>query len=266
MNRIDKKFKQLKKEGRAALIPYVMAGYPTLKASERMVRTLSEAGADLIEIGIPYSDPLADGATIQKASEVALSHGVTTEDVFGLVKRIRQHSDIPLILMTYYNVIFRFGAESFARRAASSGADGVICPDLPPEEGATWQKVGRRYGLNTIFILSPTSTEERIEKVASLSRGFIYCVSLTGVTGAREKLPANLAQFLTRVRAKTDKPLAVGFGISTPEQARKVAKLADGVIIGSALLNRQGVTSFIGKIRKALDANQRLDQRKRQIR
>lgn len=266
MNRIDKKFKQLKREGRAALIPYIMAGYPTLKASEKAIRTLAEAGADLIEIGIPYSDPLADGATIQKASEVALSQGVTTEDVFQLLRRIRQHADIPLILMTYYNVIFRFGPESFACQAASSGADGVICPDLPPEEGATWQKIGRKHGLNTIFLLAPTSTDGRIGKVASLSQGFIYCVSLTGVTGARRKLPVNLAQFLTRVRARTGKPLAVGFGISTPEQAQEVAKLADGVIIGSALLNRQGVASFIKKIRKALDANQRLDHRKRQIR
>lgn len=259
MNRIDKKFRELKKEGRAALIPYIMAGYPTLKASERTVKTLVEAGADLIEIGIPYSDPLADGITIQKAAEVALSQGVTTEDVFGLARKIRQSSDIPLILMTYYNTIFRFGLESFAQKAASSAVDGIISPDLPPEEGERWRKIARRFNLNTVFLLAPTSTDERIDKVASFSQGFIYCVSLTGVTGARKKLPPNLAQFLGRVRSKTDKPLAVGFGISTPEQAREVAKLSDGVIIGSALLNRKGVATFIRKTRKALYAHQRLD-------
>lgn len=255
MNRIDRKFRELKREGRTALIAYVMGGYPTLKISERIVGVLAEAGADLIEIGIPYSDPLSDGVTIQKASEVALSHGVTTEDVFELVKRIRQYSDVPLILMTYYNTIFRFGLESFARKAAASGADGVISPDLPLEEGVAWQKIGQKYGLNTIFLLAPTSTEERIDKVASQSQGFIYCVSLTGVTGARRKLPTNLSQFLAKVRSRTDKPLAVGFGISTAQQAREVAKSSDGVIIGSALLNRQRVAAFIKEIRKALDAN-----------
>lgn len=270
MNRIDKKFRELKREGRVALIPYVMAGYPTLRASERMVKTLARAGADLIEIGIPYSDPLADGVTIQKASEVALSRGVTTDDVFELAGRIRRYSGIPLILMTYYNIIFRFGLESFARKAAASGVDGVISPDLPPEEGVIWQEIGQEYGLNTIFLLAPTSTDERIDRVVSQSQGFIYCVSLTGVTGARQKLPINLAQFLAKVRSKTNKPLVVGFGISTAKQAREVAKLSDGVIIGSALLNQleiekneadkiKSVAAFIKGVRKVLHANQRLD-------
>ncbi|MFZ3062646.1 MAG: tryptophan synthase subunit alpha [Actinomycetota bacterium] len=246
MNRIDRKFAELKKENKVALIPYIMAGYPTLKASQKIVEALVAGGADMVEIGIPYSDPLSDGTTIQKASEKALSQGTTTKSVFALVEQIRKELNIPIILMTYYNTIFRYspksvggrsGLDAFAREASKAGADGVIAPDLPPEEASSWRKVARGQGLDTIFLLAPTSTKERIKRVARASEGFVYCVSLTGVTGARKRLPIDIPQFLNRVREETSKPLAVGFGVSTPAQAGELSPLCDGIIIGSALID-----------------------------
>jgi len=237
MNRINQKFAELKKENRAALIPYIMAGYPTSKASLRIAEALVAGGADLLEIGIPYSDPLADGTTIQKASQRALAHGVTTKSVFRLVEQIRTKSNIPIILMTYYNAIFRYGLGAFAREASKAGVDGVIAPDLPPEEASLWRSTAGGYGLDTIFLLAPTSTKERIKRVTRFSKGFIYCVSLTGVTGARRRLPSDISDFIHRVRRETNKPLAVGFGVSTPAQARELSPLCDGIIIGSALID-----------------------------
>ncbi len=238
MNRIDKKFEQLKKEGKTALIPYLMAGFPTVDTSKKLVVALAEAGADIIEIGIPFSDPLADGATIQRASEVALSNGVTTDDVLSMVSDIRQKTDVPVVLMTYYNVILRYGLTRFAGDAVKAGVDGVILPDLPPEEALDWRRIAKKRGISSIFLVARTSTDERIKKVASASTGFIYCVSLLGVTGARAALSKGMAKFLSRVRSETAKPLAVGFGISNLKQAQEVAKIADGVIIGSALLSK----------------------------
>jgi len=237
MSKITAKFEQLKKEGRSALIPYITAGFPSLPTSQRLIRLLAEEGADIIEIGIPYSDPLADGLTIQRASMAALSQGVNTRQIIEMVRELRKEIETPLVLMTYYNTIYRYGQAEFARDAASAGVDGVIAPDLPPEEAESWQKIAQENSLDPIFLLAPTSSEERIEKVALSSRGFIYCVSLTGVTGARETLPSHLSDFVSRVRAKTEKPLAVGFGVSRPEQAREVARIADGVIIGSAIID-----------------------------
>jgi tryptophan synthase alpha chain len=236
MSRISKVFESKKAE-QAVLIPYVMAGYPTLSASKKIIEQMIEVGAGLVELGIPYSDPLADGPSIQRAGEVALRQGVTTRDVFALAQKITQSYETPIVIMTYFNTIFRYGLEKFAREAAEAGIAGVISPDLSPEEATSWKKVAQKYLLDTIFLVAPTSTKQRIKKIVSMSSGFVYLVSLTGVTGARDKLPRDLADFIKRVRDCTDKPLAVGFGVSRPEQAKLIADLADGVIIGSALVN-----------------------------
>ncbi len=263
VNRIDTVFKQLKDNKRSALMPYLMAGYPGIETSLKLLISVSKAGADLIEFGIPYSDPLADGPTIQAASEAALMTGINTDIAFDLVKKAREEIETPIAVMTYYNAIYRYGLERFARNAAESGVDGVICPDLPPEEAAPWSEAAVQYGLANITFASPTSTGERLKKVADAARGFIYCVSLTGVTGARTNLPSNLTDFIGRVRKVTDKPLAVGFGISQPEQAKQVAGIADGVIIGSALVSLIGAdletcteaaAAYISKIRGAMDS------------
>jgi len=263
LNRVDAVFERLKQENRSALMPYLMAGYPDIETSLELLVSVAEAGADLIEFGIPYSDPLADGPTIQAASETALLNKVNTTIVLDLVKRARERTDVPIVLMTYYNTIYRYGLERFAGDAAESGADGVISPDLPPEEADEWREVAAKYGLATVMLAAPTSTDERLKKVAGASSGFVYCVSLTGVTGARTKLPANLTDFINRIRRVTDKPLAVGFGISQPEQAKQVSAVADGVIIGSALVNLIGQNSgncveaavdYIAGIRRAMDS------------
>ncbi len=263
VNRIDAVFKQLRDDKRSALMPYLMAGYPDIETSLKLLISVSKAGADLIEFGIPYSDPLADGPTIQAASEVALTTGINTDIAFELVKKAREEIDTPIAVMTYYNAIYRYGLERFAGNAAGSGVDGVICPDLPPEEAAPWSEAATQYGLANITFASPTSTDERLKKVADAARGFIYCVSLTGVTGARTNLPSNLTDFIGRVRKVTEKPLAVGFGISQPEQAKQVAGIADGVIIGSALVSLIGAdretctdaaAAYISKIRGAMDS------------
>lgn len=236
MDSIAKAFEQAKKEKRAALIPYLTAGFPSLSVSKRLLKALGKAGADIIEIGIPFSDPLADGPTIQRASSVALSQKVSTRDVFDLVKDIRNTIDTPLVIMTYYNLFYKYGLMRFADDACKAGVDGVIIPDLPLEEAGKWLKAAKGK-LATIFLLAPTSTDDRIKKVASRAQGFIYCVSLTGVTGERQTLPKTLYSFIKRVRHETSLPLAVGFGISNPKQARQVAKVAEGVIIGSAFIN-----------------------------
>lgn len=256
VSRILDKFKEAKRENRTIVIPYLTVGFPSLEVSEALFKELAEAGADILELGVPFSDPLADGPVIQYSSQLALSQGVTLENVFEVVESLRKTTQIPLILMTYYNLFYHYGLEKFVARATEVGVDGVVIPDLPPEEGEDWLKAARGR-LETIFLLAPTSDEERIEKVADVSDSFIYCVSLAGVTGIREKLSSVLPQFVSRVRSKTDKPLAVGFGISTPAQAGEVAKLADGVIIGSALIklvSEEKVTkNQLAKVRQLID-------------
>jgi len=261
MGRIEERFRKLRGEGRGALIPYIMAGYPTLESSRRIIEALAKWG-DIIEIGIPYSDPLADGATIQKASVVALSHGIKTPQVLEMIAHLRGVTNTPFVIMTYYNAIYKYGLGAFAKAIAGVGVDGVIIPDLPPEEAHLWRSAAEANSIDTIFLLAPTSTEDRIRRVASACRGFIYCVSLTGVTGAREALSITLPQFISRVRVLTDKPLAVGFGISSPEHVREVAKIADGVIIGSALIDlidkakdeREQIAKVTGFVRDILAA------------
>ncbi|MDI6799838.1 MAG: tryptophan synthase subunit alpha [Actinomycetota bacterium] len=237
MSRIEEVFCELNKANKKALIPFVVGGYPSLEVSERLIGGLSENGADMIEIGIPYSDPLADGPTIQRAYEVALKNGVDTDDILAMAGRLTKKITTPLIIMTYYNIIYRYGEERFATAAKEIGIAGVIIPDLPVEEAADWKKIAEANYLDTIFLVAPTSPGDRISLIAEASKGFIYCLSLTGVTGARSEVSKDLAAFLTRIRTKTEKPLAVGFGISSPEAAKNAAKLSDGVIVGSALID-----------------------------
>ena len=259
MSRIDNAFA---KRGHKALVAYVTAGYPSLAATEAVVPLLAEAGCDIVELGIPFSDPLADGTTIQEASFRALQGGVTPQSCIEVAGRIRRLTDVPLAFMTYYNPVLRFGLEAFGAACAGAGVDGLIVPDLPPDEAADLDSVARKRGLDLIYLLSPASTQKRIRLVAAASRGFVYLVSLLGVTGARQSLPEGLGEFVGRVRQETRKPLCVGFGIATPEQARRVGQLADGVIIGSRLVQLMsddkppydGVRDFIHEVRCALDS------------
>jgi tryptophan synthase alpha chain len=219
-----------------ALIPYITVGYPSVETTLKVVPLLTSSGCDIVELGIPFSDPLADGATIQRASYEALRQGITPKVCFEVAQELRRQVEIPLVFMTYYNPVLKFGLEQFCSKCTEVGIDGLIIPDLPPEEGQELEKSTKRHGLDLIYLLSPASTEERIRLVTSKSSGFIYLVSLTGVTGARDKLPEELEGFVARVREKTEKPLCVGFGVSTAEQARRIAKVADGVIVGSHII------------------------------
>ena len=225
-------------EGRTAIIPFVTAGYPTLARSEELLLALVRGGADIVEIGVPFSDPLADGATVQRTSQKALEQGVTLADAVAMVKRLREEHGVtvPILFMGYYNPMLRYGLEQLAADSAAAGADGFIIPDLPAEESDEFLAVCRRHGLDIIFLLAPTSTNERIDAVAQRASGFIYCVSLTGVTGQRDRLP-DLTDYLGRVRARSSLPIAIGFGVSTPEHVRQVGEVADGAVVASALLN-----------------------------
>jgi tryptophan synthase alpha chain len=236
MNRIDAKFKELRRAGKKAFIAYITAGDPSLRGTKRLVSALEEAGVDIIELGIPFSDPLADGPTIQAASQRALKKGTNLNKVFALVRTLRKKTGIPIAFMTYYNPVLKHSLKGFVRDCVSSGVDGVIIPDLPYEEAGELIRLSRRTGLATIFLLAPTSPEARVRAVARLSRGFIYYVSLTGVTGARKTLEPEVASRCAFVKSLTGKPVAVGFGVSTPAQAGSVARIADGVIVGSAIV------------------------------
>jgi tryptophan synthase alpha chain len=249
------------KPGHKALIPYITVGYPRLEDTSKIALWLAENGADIIELGIPFSDPLADGATIQASSYQALQNGVTPGFCLETAATIRKSSQVPLVFMTYFNPILNYGIEPFCRDCQKAGLNGLIVPDLPPDEGNLLEQVSLENELDLIYLLSPTSTLERQRLVAEKSRGFIYLVSVTGVTGARQELPANLIDFVSKVRETTDKPLCLGFGISTPEQAKKAAGLADGVIVGSRLiqhmkedLSLQRMKDFFGKLRQAIDS------------
>jgi tryptophan synthase alpha chain len=226
---------------RAALMPYFTLGYPDYETSLDVIQACVEAGADLMELGVPFSDPLADGPTIQHSTQVALHNGVTVGRCLEAVAALRVRGvDIPLILMGYLNPFMAYGLERFVAQAARAGANGFIIPDLPPQEAGQMQDLCRPRGLDCVFLLAPNSSEARMRFVAQRSRGFVYLVSVLGITGGRAALPPELADFVARARAQTDKPLAVGFGISTPEQAGAVGRLADGVIVGSALVKAVG--------------------------
>lgn len=236
MNRIENKFAELAQRGEAALIPFVTAGDPDLNTTLEILRSLDRAGADCIELGIPFSDPTADGPTIQRSSQRALKTGVSVRAIFQLVREFRRASDLPLILFGYYNPIFCYGLKEFCHQAARAGADGMLCVDLPPEESAELKAHAEANGLDVIFLLSPTSDMKRVRLVAQNGRGFIYYVSVTGVTGARRVLDARLRSHVSRVRRITALPVAVGFGVSTPKQAAWIGGFADAVVVGSALV------------------------------
>jgi len=238
MNRIEKKFKDLKKNKQKAFITFITAGYPNLNTTEKLILEFSRIGVDVIELGVPFSDPLADGPVIQESSEAALKKHVHLRDILNLVKRVRKAVDIPLCLMTYYNPIFCFPQERFVKSAKTAGVDGVIIPDLPPEEGSSLIRAANKAGLDIICFLSPTTTKERIKFISKVARGFIYYVSLTGVTGPRENLPADLKENLKVIKKLTDKPVCVGFGVSTNAQVRQIDKIADGVIVGSGIVKK----------------------------
>lgn len=264
MSRIAEVFAKRKAEGRAALVVFITAGDPDLATTEALAPALAEAGADAIELGVPFSDPLADGPTIQKASERALRRNTSLLQILGLVGSLRARVSAPMLLMGYYNPILKFGEAAFLAAAAKAGVDGIIVPDLPPEEGEALFRDAEKAGIDPVLLLAPTSTEERVEKIAALSRGFLYYVSLTGVTGARTSLAEDIGENVARIRKRTKLPVAVGFGVSTPEQAAEVARFADGVVVGSAVVARiaEGTdvadrvaraTALVRAMREALD-------------
>lgn len=260
MNRIEKTFKKLKGQGKKAFIPYIMAGDPSLEKTKATVSLLERCGADIIELGVPFTDPLADGPTIQKAAERGLLAGVTLRKVLELVKDLRQATKIPIVLMTYYNPVFKYGEAGFVKDAVASGVDGVIIPDLPPDEAGELIKLSKEQGLSTIFLLAPTSTTDRIKKVAKASTGFIYYVSITGITGSKIMLDSSIKESINTIRKTTDKPIAVGFGVSAPEEAKTVAGFADGVIVGSALVKKlnespEGAEDLIKNLREAINSS-----------
>lgn len=263
LEHIDQTFTGLHAQNRAALMPYFTLGYPTPAASLAVIESLARSGADLIELGVPFSDPLADGPTVQHSTQVALDQGMTVRGCLELVSQIRARGvQQPLLLMGYINPILAYGVDRYAADARACGADGLILPDLPLEESGEVEAACRANGLALIYLVSPASTPERIAALTAHTSGFLYLVSLTGVTGARATLSPDLADFVARVRETARTPLAIGFGISTPAQAQSVAGLADGVIIGSALINAAGAASdpaaaaaaFLAPVRAALEA------------
>jgi tryptophan synthase alpha chain len=238
MNRIDKKFKELRRCGEKAFIPFLTVGYPDIKTTERLVLAFEKQGADIVELGVPFSDPVADGSVIQMSSFEALKRGVTLKKVLRLTAALRRKTQMPLAAMTYYNPVLQFGPERFAKEAVRAGLDAVIIPDLPPEEEPGFMKAAARSGLRVILFVAPTTTPERLRFIVQRSRGFIYFVSLTGVTGARKELPLDLKSQIRRIKKMTRIPVCAGFGISTPQQARLAASYGDGVIVGSALIKK----------------------------
>jgi tryptophan synthase alpha chain len=261
-NRIDRTFADLKAAGRKALIPFLAAGDPSLEATEALVFECAARGADIVELGVPFSDPLADGVVNQRAYQRALAAGVNLPRILETVKRIRTRSEIPIVLMSYLNPIHRFGLAAFPAAAREAGVDGLILCDCPPEEMEAFRIALEQAGVHPVPLLAPTSPEARIRSISAHAGGYLYYVSLRGVTGTRAELPPDLAAGIGRIRQVTDKPLAVGFGISTPDQARAVAGLADAVIVGSAIVARiesaQGadlvprVGEFVGALRAAI--------------
>jgi tryptophan synthase alpha chain len=237
MNRIEQKFKNLRKENKKAFIAFITAGFPDLKITEKLILEFAKTGVDIVELGVPFSDPLADGPIIQEASQKALENNTHLISILNLVKRVRRYVDIPICLMTYYNPIFCFDEKKFVDKAVECGVDGVIVPDLPPEEGSSILRIAKKRGLDVICFLSPTSTLKRIKFISRVSTGFIYYVSLTGVTGPRQRLSADLKKNIRTIKKFTDKPVCAGFGVSSNFQVKEIKKFADGVIVGSVIVN-----------------------------
>jgi len=255
--RISKRFAELRASGELGIVAYITGGDPSLEATLQFALALAEAGADVIELGVPFSDPLADGPTIQRASERALRSGTTLAGVLDLVRRIRQEkppgNQVPLVLFSYYNPILQMGLEKFASAAASAGADGVLATDLTPEESDEYRRILGAHHLDTIFLGAPTSTDERLAKIAACSSGFLYLISRTGVTGAKDVLPNDLPALIRRSRAVTQLPIAVGFGISLPGHVSVLGGLADAAVVGSALVSEIEKATKAGASPSAVD-------------
>lgn len=255
MNRISQAFSRGK-----AFIPYITCGDPSLEVTEQLVYAMADAGADLIELGIPFSDPTAEGSVIQAASKRALDNGTTTDNIFKMVKKVRKNLGIPLTFMTYANVVFSYGTERFIKRAAELDMDGLILPDVPFEEKEDFAGMCRKYGLDLISMIAPTS-EERISMIAEEAGGFIYCVSSLGVTGVRSNITTDIGHMISLVKKSRNIPCAVGFGISTPEQAAEMSRQCDGVIVGSAIVKLCGeygkncvpyIAEYVKKMKEAV--------------
>lgn len=263
-NRLDARFQTLKGKDEKALITYIMAGDPTLHETEQLVLELERAGADVIELGVPFSDPIADGPVIQQAAERALRSGTSLRKILATVKSLRARTQIPIVLMAYYNNIHAFGEAEFCRRAAEAGVDGLIVPDMPPEEAGPLTAPAQEAGIDLIFLLAPTSTAERRAIVAKQSHGFLYYVSLTGITGAKLNNMQDVGSNVVKIRRLTTVPIAVGFGVATPDDAAQVAQLADGVIVGSAIVRQiaecqqnSALTARVGEFVRSLKAAMR---------
>jgi tryptophan synthase alpha chain len=236
MSRIGERFRRLREERRKGFVAFITAGDPSLDRTVEVALEMDKGGADVLELGIPFSDPLADGPVIQRASERALARGTTLARVLEAVRCIRKTSDLPLLLFSYFNPLLRFGLSRVAEEARAAGVDGVLVTDLPPEEAGGWLDIARAAGLDTVFLAAPTSPDERLRRVAEASRGFVYAISRTGVTGEQHALSEDARPLLGRIKALTGEPVALGFGISTPEQVAAAAAVADGVVVGSALV------------------------------
>ena len=252
MTRIGQRFEDLRKAGRTGFIAYITAGDPDLNTTRQVVLELDRRGVDVLELGVPFSDPLADGPVIQEASQRALAAGATLEGVLSMVADVRMEAEIPIVLFTYYNPIHRYGVARFVKRAADVGVDGVLMLDLPPEEGSDYKAQMDVHGLDTIFLVTPTTRDDRMKLIASHTRGFVYYVSRTGVTGERDSLADEIQNKVSAICRYTDMPVAVGFGISTPEHVSEIARYADAVVVGSAIVRRigeyQGDAGLVSKV------------------
>lgn len=257
MNRLEKTFKSLRAQKRKALIAYVTGGFPSMGAMGGILRQLERAGADVVEIGVPFSDPIADGPTIQFSSQAALDRGARLSNLLSWMKKFRRRSQLPVVFMSYLNPIERMGYDRFAHAARESGVDGLIVPDLIPEEAGALQSALRRRGLDMIYLVAPTTPPARQKMIARKTAGFLYAVSVTGVTGARRSLPSDVRRFAGNLRRLSRAPVALGFGIASPEHVRRYASAVDGIIVGSAIIQRlrdkKPLRPFVASLRRALD-------------
>ena len=265
MSRIRETFAELKRSGRGGFIPFITAGHPDLATTELLLIELAAAGADIIELGVPFSDPVADGEVIQRASERALRNGVTLRDALTCVARAKQHIDVPIVLFSYFNPLLKFGEDRLANEAKQAGVDAVLVTDLIPEEAEPWTETLIQHDLDSIFLVAPTTSDERLARIAQRARGFIYAVSRAGVTGARNEMTRDAETLVQRVRSVSDLPVAVGFGISTAEQVREVWRFADAAVVGSAIVsqieklaNSPDLVSRLGEFARSLLAPKQL--------
>jgi tryptophan synthase alpha chain len=263
MSRIREKFASLKRKGRGRFIPFITAGDPDIATTELLLIELAAAGADIIELGVPFSDPVADGEVIQRASERALRNGVTLRDALACAARAKERIDVPIVLFSYFNPLLKFGEQTLAKEAKQAHVDGVLVTDLIPEEAQSWSETLVQFDLDPIFLVAPTTSDERLARIAQQARGFIYAVSRAGVTGARDEMSRDAEALVKRVRSVSDLPVAVGFGISTAEQVREVWRFADAAVIGSAIVNQidklgnsPDLVKHIGEFARSLIAKQ----------